>query len=69
VIQENIQKIDTRWKQRFENYGKSLVLLSDIVNSIDKSVAFSNKDRLSINELPRRKQRGILEKRQLYALV
>lgn len=34
---QDIKETDIRWKQRFENYGKSLALLSDIVNSIDKS--------------------------------
>jgi nucleotidyltransferase substrate binding protein (TIGR01987 family) len=48
VAQENIKEIGIRWKQRFENYGKSLILLSDIVNSIDKNAPLTNKDRLSI---------------------
>ena len=48
MTQENIAETDIRWKQRFENYVKSLVLLSDIVNSIDKSTPLSNKDKLSV---------------------
>jgi nucleotidyltransferase substrate binding protein (TIGR01987 family) len=47
-VMQDIMETDIRWKQRFENYGKSLALLSDIVGSIDKSEPFSNKDRLSI---------------------
>jgi nucleotidyltransferase substrate binding protein (TIGR01987 family) len=48
VTQKNTQEIDVRWKQRFENYGKSLALLSDIVNSIDKSIQLSNRDKLRV---------------------
>ena len=48
MTQENLTEADIRCKQRFENYGKSLALLSDIVNSIDKNSPLSNKDRLSV---------------------
>ncbi|MDR0515825.1 MAG: nucleotidyltransferase substrate binding protein [Fibromonadaceae bacterium] len=48
MVQENTQESDIRWKQRFENYGKSLALLCDIVNSIDKSTNLSNRDKLSL---------------------
>jgi len=48
MAQENTTETDIRCKQIFENYGKSLALLSDIVNSIDKNSPLTNKDRLSI---------------------
>jgi len=34
-MQENTTETDIRCKQRFENYGKSLALLSDVVSSRD----------------------------------